>query len=133
MPNIYVADIFEEAERRDPSKPLHYMREQIYSANSSANDILKIYFPEQFGERQFLNYPIGHFFIAVANMWDSENNEILITDINDIRECLCANILAEETPGELVSIFNRIQALFDGCSSIKQMRKRLKSLKKNMK
>ena len=129
----YVADIFEEAERKDPSKPMHYMREQIYAANSSANDILKIYFPEQFGERQFLNYPIGHFFIAIANMWDSENNEILISDINDIRECLCANILAEESPGELVSIFSRIQALFDGCSSIKQMRKRLKSLRKNMK
>ena len=129
----YVADIFEEAERKDPSKPMHYMREQIYAANSSANDILKIYFPEQFGERQFLNYPIGHFFIAIANMWDSENNEILISDINDIRECFAANILAEESPGELVSIFSRIQALFDGCSSIKQMRKRLKSLRKNMK
>ena len=129
----YVADIFEEAERKDPSKPMHYMREQIYAANSSANDILKIYFPEQFGERQFLNYPIGHFFIAIANMWDSENNEILISDINDIRECFAANILAEESPGELVSIFGRIQALFDGCSSIKQMRKRLKSLRKNMK
>ena len=129
----YVADIFEEAERKDPTKPMHYMREQIYAANSSANDILKIYFPEQFGERQFLNYPIGHFFIAIADMWDPENNEILITDINDIRECLSANILAEDTPGELVSVFGRIQALFDGCTSIKQMRKRLKSLKKNKK
>ena len=93
----------------------------------------KSVYQTQFGERQFLNYPIGHFFIAIANMWDSENNEILISDINDIRECLCANILAEESPGELVSIFSRIQALFDGCSSIKQMRKRLKSLRKNMK
>ena len=73
----YVADIFEEAERKDPTKPMHYMREQIYAANSSANDILKIYFPEQFGERQFLNYPIGHFFVAIADMWDPENNEML--------------------------------------------------------
>ena len=129
----YVADIFEEAERKDPSKPMQHMREQIYAANSSANDILKIYFPEQFGERQFLNYPIGHFFIAIADMWDPENNEILITDLNDVRECLGANVLAEDAPGELVSIFGRIQALFDGCTSIKQMRKRLKSLKKNMK
>ncbi len=129
----YVADIFEEAERKDPNKPMHYMREQIYAANSSANDILKIYFPEQFGERQFLNYPIGHFFLAIANMWDPEKNEILISDINDVRECLGANILSEDIPGELVSIFGRIQALFDGCISIKQMRKRLKSLKKNMK
>lgn len=129
----YVADIFEEAEHKNPTKPMSCMREQIYAANSSANDILKIYFPEQFGERQFLNYPIGHFFIAIADMWDPENNEILITDINDIRECLGANILAEDIPGELVSIFGRIRALFDGCTSIKQMRKRLKSLKKNMK
>lgn len=129
----YVADIFEEAEHNDPTEPMSCMREQIYAANSSVNDILKIYFPEQFGERQFLNYPIGHFFIAIADMWDPENNEILITDINDIRECLGANILAEDTSGELVSIFGRIQALFDGCTSIKQMRKRLKSLKKNMK
>ena len=109
------------------------MREQIYAANSSANDILKIYFPEQFGERQFLNYPIGHFFLAIANMWNPEKNEILISDINDVRECLGANILSEDVPGQLVSIFGRVQALFDGCVSIKQMRKRLKSLKKNMK
>lgn len=128
----YVAAIFEEAEHKDPNKPMSCMREQIYAANSSANDILKIYFPEQFGERQFLNYPIGHFFIAIADMWDPENNEVQITDINDIRECLGANILAEDMPGELVSIFSRIQALFDGCTSIKQMRKRLKSLRKNM-
>lgn len=129
----YVADLFEEAEHKDPDKPMSCMREQIYAANSSANDILKIYFPEQFGERQFLNYPIGHFFIAIAGMWDPENNEILIKDINDVRECLGANILVEDMPGELVSIFGRIQALFDGCTSIKQMRKRLKSLKKRMK
>ena len=129
----YVADIFEEASRKNPSQPMHYMREQIYAADSSANDILKIYFPEQFGERQFLNYPIGHFFVAIADMWDPENNEILITDINDIRECLGANILSEDTPGELVSIFGRMQALFDGCTSIKEMRKRIKSVKKNLK
>ena len=129
----YVADIFEKAEQKDPQKPMHHMSEQIYAANSSANDILKIYFPEQFGERQFLNYPIGHFFLAIANMWDPEKNEILISDINDVRECLGANILSEDVPGQLVSILGRIQALFDGCVSIKQMRKRLKSLKKNMK
>lgn len=129
----YVADIFEEAYRRDSSRPMHYMKEQIYAANSSVNDILKIYFPEQFGERQFLNYPIGHFFIAIANMWDPENNEILITNIDDISECLKANILAEERSGELSSIFGRMKALFDGCTSIKQMRKRIKLVKKNLK
>ena len=129
----YVANVFEDAKKVDTNNPLHNMREQIYAADSSVNDILKIYFPEQFGERQFLNYPLGHFFVGIANMWDPTNNQLLITDINDVRECLAANILSESTPGELLSIFGRIEALFDGCSSIKQMRKRLKSVKKNLK
>lgn len=129
----YVAGIFEEAVQKDTNNPMHYMREQIYSADSSVNDILKIYFPEQFGERQFLNYPIGHFFVAIANLWDPENNEMIITDINDIRECLAANVLVEKSTGELVSIFSRIQALFEGCTSVTQMRKRLKSVRKSAK
>ena len=129
----YVAGMFEEAVKKDSNNPMHYMREQIYSADSSVNDILKIYFPEQFGERQFLNYPIGHFFVAIANLWDPDSNEMIITDINDIRECLAANVLAEKSTGELVSIFSRIQALFEGCTSVSQMRKRLKSVRKSAK
>lgn len=129
----YAAGIFESAKRVDPTRPMHAMREQIYAADSSANDILKIYFPEQFGERQFLNYPIGHFFVAIANMWDTENNEMLITDINDVRECLNAGILKEDTPGELVSTFGRIESLFDGCTTLREMRKRIKSVKKSKK
>lgn len=129
----YVAKIFEEAERRDPEYPMSAMSEQIYAADSSANDILKIYFPEQFGERQFLNYPLGHFFIAVANMWDSETNGILISDINDIRECLSASILAEKTPGRLASIFGKMESLFVGCLSVDEMLSRLKKVKTNKK
>ena len=31
-------------------------------------------------------YPIGHFFVAVTNMWDSENGGIRIENMNDIAE-----------------------------------------------
>lgn len=82
----YVAKVFEDAEKKDPEHPMNAMKEQIYAADSSVNDILKVYFPEQFGERQFLNYPLGHFFIAIANMWDSETNGIIISDIT-ITDC----------------------------------------------
>lgn len=129
----YVAKIFEEAERRDPEHPMSAMNEQIYAADSSANDILKIYFPEQFGERQFLNYPLGHFFIAVANMWDSETNGILISDINDIRECLSAGILVETSPGRLASTFGKMESLFVGCLSVDDMLSRIKKVRKNKK
>ena len=129
----YVAKIFEDAEKKDPEHPMLAMKEQIYAADSSANDILKVYFPEQFGERQFLNYPLGHFFIAIANMWDSKTNGIIISDINDIRECLGAGILAEATTGKLMSTFGKLEALFDGCASIDDMLSRIKKVRKNKK
>lgn len=129
----YVARIFEAAEKKDPQHPMSAMNEQIYAADNSANDILKVYFPEQFGERQFLNYPLGHFFIAVANTWDSDTNEIFITDANDIRECLSAGILKEETPGRLASTYGKMEALFEGCITVDEMLARIKKVKKNRK
>lgn len=129
----YVAGLYSEAVMTDTQNPLHAMREQIYAADSSVNDILRMYFPAQFGERQFLNYPIGHFFIAITNMWDSQLNEVYIRDPNDIRECLCAGILHEETLGELSSIYGKVSALFDGCTNINAMISRLKKVQRNKK
>ena len=116
--SAYVARIFEKAkrsfqedeERKD--SPLSYMKEQFYSANNSVNDILKVYFPEQFGERHFLAYPIGHFFVAVTNMWDSENGGIKIQNMNDVAECLCSGAIYEENAGSLITTFNTAKNYF---------------------
>ena len=129
----YVADVFETASKIDSSNPMGMMKEQIYAADSSVNDILKIYFPEQFGERQFLDYPLGHFFLAIANMWDAVDNKILITDINDVKECLEAGILKEKYLGQLSSIWGKASSLFEGCTSMDEMISRLKKLRKNQK
>lgn len=116
--SAYVAQIFEEASRQflaDNQKKgsaLSYMREQFYSANNSVNDILKVYFPEQFGERHFLAYPIGHFFVAVTNMWDSLNGGIKIENMNDVAECLCSGALYEKRTGSLITTFNLTKNYF---------------------
>ena len=116
--SAYVAQIFEDASRKyheDENKKgsaLSYMREQFYSANNSVNDILKVYFPEQFGERHFLAYPIGHFFVAVTNMWDSENGGIKIENMNDIAECLYSGALYEKISGSLITTFNSTKNYF---------------------
>lgn len=129
----YVADIFKAAQNIDKQFPMEKMSEQIYAADSSANNILRIYFPEQFGEMQFLDYPLGHFFLSIANMWDSKTNEILISDMNDIKECMQAGILKESFTGELSNIFERLSTLFYGCTTIDEMLVRLKKLRKNQK
>lgn len=116
--SAYVAQIFEEAtikyhaDEQKKGSALSYMREQFYSANNSVNDILKVYFPEQFGERHFLAYPIGHFFVAVTNMWDSENGGIKIENMNDIAECLYSGALFEKNVGSLITTFNLTKNYF---------------------
>lgn len=117
--SAYVANIYEEAIlKREQDKDhkgksvLSYMSEQFYAAENSVNDILKVYFPEQFGERHFLAYPIGHFFVAVTNMWDAEKGGIAIENLNDIAECLYSEALPERTPGALVTTFNATKNYF---------------------
>ena len=129
----YVARAFEQAGKSDPENPMRMMQEQIYAADSSANNILKMYFPEQFGERQFLDYPLGHFFLAVANMWDAEKNEMVIADAADIKECLEAGILREDYPGQLSAVWGQLAALFEGCTSPAEMIRRLQRLRKQKK
>lgn len=137
----YVASKYEDAVIRkahdtSPSKEkrsvLSYMSEKFYSADGSVNDILRIYFPEQFGERQFLNYPLGHFFLAIANMWNPCAKEMQIEDLNDVKECIYSSIIQEKQKGELLTIFEKASSLFEGCNSIKAILKRLKRLKKNL-
>lgn len=130
----YIAKKFEKAEQERAKdnhahSALYYMDEQIYAANSNVNDILKIYFPEQFGERNFLDYPIGHFFISITNMWDEETQGMNIKDLKDVYECLSCGIIAEEQKGRVISIFDKCRLYFASEKTIKGIIKRLKKLK----
>lgn len=130
----YIAKKFEKAEelRKDDEykhPALFYMEEQLYAANSDVNNILKIYFPEQFGERAFLDYPIGHFFLSITNMWDPETQTLCIKDLRDLYECLSCGIIIEEHHGELISILDKTKLFYSKETSIKGIIKKLKKLK----
>lgn len=131
----YVAKQFEKAKQKwkeDNFKhpALYYMDEQIYSANSAVNQILKIYFPDQFGEREFLDYPIGHFFISIVDMWDPKTESMTIKDLNDVKECLSCGIIDEARPGELASTFENCRLYLSNETTLRGMIKRLKKLKR---
>ena len=134
----YVASVFEDALKRQERdketrrSTLYYMQEQFYAANNSVNNILKIYYPGQFGERHFLTYPIGHFFLSITNMWNAEEGGIRIENMNDIVECLNSGFIKEETPGKLYSIFNRTKEFFVRAETIDQITELLSKLKKRI-
>ncbi|WP_295131441.1 hypothetical protein [uncultured Catenibacterium sp.] len=101
--------------------PLKLMKEQFYSADDTVNSILKMYYPEQFGERHFLDYPLGQFFVSIMNMWDAENERHSISDLNLIKECFSSRIIAEKEPGTLNTIYQKALPLFEGCTKIKDL------------
>ena len=109
---------------------LGYMSEQLYSASGKVNDILRAYFPEQFGERHFLDYPIGHFFVSAMELWDYSAQKIKVDNISDIKECLSSGIINEQQSGKLLSTFNTVEQYISGITDFEQIIDKLSKLKK---
>lgn len=131
----YVAMIFDRAknasDKLGTKTPVAFMSEQLYSASSKVNDILRAYFPDQFGERHFLDYPIGHFFVSTTNMWDEVNNQVKVENFSDIKECLNSGIIYESKSGQLVSTFNMVEPYIEKENTIDGMCKKINKLINN--
>lgn len=127
----YAADYKEEHDNGRNLDVLAYMKEQFYSTDMRVNNILKIYYPEQFGERQFLNYPIGHFVLAITNMWDPDTQTVHVEELDDLRECLSAGVVDEDRFGDLLSLFETASPILEGCHSIPEMISALKAVANN--
>ena len=134
----YCGRVFEKSlnyvkEKKLDESPLKYMMEQFYSPCNEVNNILKSYFPEQFGDRHFLDYPIGHFFVSAMNMWDESLNKVVINDFDDIKECLQCGILEENKKGSLLNTFNLTLAFFENEKQLDQIIIKLQTLSKYVK
>lgn len=97
---------------------------------STADIILRAYFPEQFGERHFLDYPIGHFFVSIVEMWDSENKCAKVDDLSLIKDCLESGIISEKRHGQLISTFNTIEFYISKETTLNGIIKSLRKLRK---
>ena len=131
----YCASLFENAKRVNKQKGkyspvLHSMTEQLYSASGKVNDILRAYFPEQFGERHFLDYPIGHFFVAAVEMWDNENECVKVDEMSLIKDCLESGIIQEKRHGQLLNTFNIVEPYIEKEMTLKGVIRGLKRLRK---
>lgn len=106
---------------------LTFMPEQMYSTSGKVNDILRSYFPEQFGERHFLDYPIGHFFVSAVNMWDNDNAVVKVDSLSDVKECLGAGILKESKRGILMNTFNLVEPFISKETTLAGIIRKLKN------
>ena len=93
----YVSKVYSKARETlkgefNGTSVLANMTEQFYSVDgTNINDILRVYFPEQFEQKHFLAYPVGQLILAIYNLWDENKNQIIMKE-GIIRECLSTNI-----------------------------------------
>lgn len=110
-----IATVYEEAYLKvhgDIKKVLANMKVQYYATNpNKSNNMLRMYYPEQFGERQFLAYPIGQFILALYSMWDFEAGKMRIKE-GTLEECISAGILLTDKYQEVMGIYKRVKVYF---------------------
>ncbi len=129
----YIAYMYDDAKNKakNMKSPMSLMPRYFYSASTKVNDILRAYFPDQFGERHFLDYPLGHFFVSTTNMWNEEKKKVIIEDFSDIKECLNSGIIKENEPGSLVSSFNMIEPYIEKEKNLIDINEKIDQLIKN--
>lgn len=67
---------------------------RIYSANpNTANQILRDFYPNEYGERKLLSYPIGQFVSTLNQMWDEDLQDIVL-DEDKLMECFSSGWLS---------------------------------------
>lgn len=100
----------------------------IYSADfKSANQILKDYFPEAYGDRKILSYPIGQFISTLNRMWDEDIQTISIEE-DELIECFSSGWLAIDgvSGKQYMQDLMYVLPFFNGCHTIEEWEKRIK-------
>lgn len=103
----------------------------IYSADfKSANQILKDYFPDAYGDRKILAYPIGQFISTLNRMWDEEQQTIAI-DGDRLIECFSSGWLAVDgiSGKQYMQDLMYVLPFFNGCHTIEDWEKRIQLFK----
>ena len=103
----------------------------IYSSDhKAANKILKDYFPEEYGDRKILSYPIGQFVNVLNQMWDEERQSIILED-DSLIECFSSGWLAVNgvSGRQYLQDLTYVLPFFTGCHTIVEWSKRIDLLK----
>jgi hypothetical protein len=100
----------------------------IYSADhKSANQILKDYFPDAYGDRKILSYPIGQFISNLNRMWDDEQQTIVLNE-DRLIECFSSGWLAVDgiSGKQYMQDLMYVLPFFNGCHTIEEWEKRIR-------
>lgn len=99
----------------------------IYSANSNAaNQILRDFYPDAYGERKILSYPIGQFVNNLNKMWDEDLQDIVL-DKERLIECFSSGWLSLDgvSGKQYMQDLMYILPFFSDCERISEWEERI--------
>lgn len=103
----------------------------VYSSDyKAANQILKDYYPDDYGERKILSYPIGQFVSTLNQMWDDERQSISL-DEDSLVECFSSGWLSINgvSGKQYLQDLTYILPFFTGCHTLVEWEDRIEQLK----
>jgi len=106
----------------------------VYSSNANAaNDILRDFYPEEYGDRKLLSYPIGQFVNILNKMWDEDLQDITL-DEERLIECFSSGWLAiDDISGkQYLNDLVKIMPFFRDCRRINEWEERITFLRQIM-
>ncbi len=125
--NIVLKEYSSVMEFVNDSRKLKNDGYSLYSAGyKKANEILRDYFPEEYGERKILSYPIGQFISTLNKMWDEEKQSIVL-DVDNLIDCFSSGWLSVDgiSGKQYLQQLVYLIPFFKGCKTIKEWEKRL--------
>ncbi len=102
----------------------------IYGPNYyKTNELLRDYFPDEYGDRKILSYPIGQFVGTLNNMWDEELQTIAL-DVDNLIDCFSSGWLSVNgvSGKQYMQDLMHILPFFDDCTTISSWEKRIAKL-----
>ena len=102
----------------------------LYSADpNGANELLKDFYPESYGERRALSYPIGQFIGNLNRLWD-ETKQAVILDKEHLIECFASGWLAKDgvSGREYLKDLVDILPFFERCRTVPEWEQRIARL-----
>lgn len=103
----------------------------IYSSNANtANEILRDFYPEEYGDRKLLSYPIGQFVSTLNQMWDEDLQQIVL-DEDRLIECFSSGWLAVDgvSGKQYLQDLTYIMPFFSDCQNVKEWETRIELLR----
>lgn len=102
----------------------------VYTSNyNTANQILRDFYPEKYGDRRLLSYPIGQFVYALNQMWDEETDSIIL-DEDMLRQCFASGWLSadDKSSKSYMQDLEYVLPFFAGCKTTDDWNNRLSKL-----